>query len=260
MIRILADKTILITRDESQSADLARQIAAHGGSSIFFPTIKITAPDDWQECDAAIRELESFDWLVFTSINSVRYFFKRLQKFKAPHPHKIAAIGRKTCDELERRGIDIDLMPEVFSAKGLLNAFDQDLSGRRFLLPSSNIARDELMQGLCSRQADVVRVTVYQNTLNRPDNIDIVLQSIRKGDIDCLTFFSPSAWRNFAELAGVEIIRHLAETQTLIAAIGPTTAAAIRDAGMTKFLIPEEYTSESLVKSLLEHFKQKDDS
>ncbi len=254
---ILKNRQILITRDAKQTASFTKDIERHGGKAICFPTIAITGHESWESVDEALTRLSDYDWIVFTSANSVKYFVNRMRSKRIEYPAaRIAAIGSKTNNLLQEIGLDAHLLPENFTAPSLVEAFEhKDVQNKRFLLPVSDIAREELYNGLQNLGAHVDRLVVYQNRLNEPDNKDEVLAAIQKGKIDVLTFFSPSAVFNFAEIVGPPTLETVRETSTAIAVIGPTTADAVRKAGLKPHIVPEKSTSEDLLNAILDYYQ-----
>lgn len=253
---ILANRRIVVTRDARQAAAFVRDIERHGGAAICFPTIAITPPESWNPVDEALRRLSEYNWIVFTSANSVRFFVNRMreQQIEFPAVH-IAAIGSKTNSLLQESGLEAHLLPENFTAASLLKSFEhQELRNSRFLLPVSDIAREELYKGLQNLGARVDRLVVYQNRLNEPDDKTKIIAAIQNGEIDVLTFFSPSAVKNFSEIVGSRTLEAVRERHTVIAVIGPTTADAVRHIGLTPHIEPQTSTSEDLLNAILDYY------
>lgn len=258
MDKPLDNKKIVITRNENRAGGLIRKITSLGGEAIVFPTIEIRDPDSWQACDNAIRSIDTFDWVVFPSANAAYYFFQRSEKFDLNEvPAKIAAVGKKTADALQRLGRKVDLTPDEFSAQGMLQAFEHhSLKGARVLLPSSDIARDELSDGLRQRGAHVERVVIYKTAANRSLKTDIMSRQIKGGEIDCLTFFSPSAFEYFVELLGTSIIDDIKANSVAVAAIGPTTASAIVKKNLDVAIQPDRSLEEDLVEAMAAYYSK----
>ncbi|MEJ2545916.1 MAG: uroporphyrinogen-III synthase [Calditrichaceae bacterium] len=165
MDKPLRNRKIVITREKEKAADLVTSLEAYGADCLVFPTIKISTPDNWLECDKALLEINNYDWIIFSSANGVRYFWNRAREIDAKkYDNKIAVVGKKTLRELETYGLKADLIPETFSASGLIESFqNENIKGKRILNPTSEIARDELQIGLQKLGAVVNRMTVYKN-------------------------------------------------------------------------------------------------
>lgn len=256
MNKPLLNKTVVITRDPKQARTLKEKIEILGGQSVLFPTISIEPPVYLRRINAAITSLSSYDWLVFTSVNAVRFFFEQVNKLKLPLPaFKSAAIGSKTAAELKTHGVTVNLLPDEATAKGLLQALSEKLTGNeRVLLPTSSIGRDEIVEGLKKIRVKVDRIAVYRTIANRQlDNADMRRQ-INEKQIDCLTFFSPSAFIFFVELMGDLVVQKINDTKVAIAAIGPTTAAAIRSKNLPVAIEPKQSTEDALLEALSAYF------
>ena len=125
----LFGKGVVITRPEKQADDLAQLLIKEGANPIHFPTIKIVPPPDWRDLDAAIKNLEDYDWLIFTSANGVAFFFERLfakkKDIRDLKGIKICCIGPATAQQVENKGIRVDLVPEKFISEGILKSFSR---------------------------------------------------------------------------------------------------------------------------------------
>jgi uroporphyrinogen III methyltransferase/synthase len=252
----LFGKGVVITRPERQADDLARLLAAQGANPIAFPTISITEPADWSEMDRALTNLESYDWLIFTSANGVHFFFERLRQKGMDicdlKGIKIACIGPATARQIEDRGIRVDLVPDEFIAEGLLKSFtSMNLSGKKILIPRAVRARDILPQGLKKQGAYVDVVTAYQ-TIQSGRRKEELTGYLDAGEVDVITFTSSSTVTNFVEIMGQGFIL---PDHVKIACIGPVTAATAVKAGFQVDIRQEEYTMEGLIQSLVTYFQ-----
>lgn len=256
MDKPLQNKRIVITRDKDQAAELIKSLETNGAECLVFPTIKISPTDNWTECDKALQEINEYDWIIFSSANGVRYFYGRIRELRAKkYKNKIAVIGKKTLRELESIGFKADLIPKTFSAAGLIKSFkNENVKGNRILNPTSNIARDELQIGLKKLGAKVNRIAIYKNECQKNQSIDFISWAIEQNAIDAVLFFSPSAFNCFTQILGSEICGHLKNSKTVIAAIGTTTAKAIKSSGFVVDIIPEKGLQESMVQALADYF------
>ena len=136
----LAGKRIVITRAHKQAETVARSIEELGGEVIDFPTIEICPPESFAEFDAALDKLSLYDWVIFTSVNSVEPFLERLklrgETAEALSAHKVGAIGAETAKRLEAARIRASLVPERYQAEGILDAISpEEICGKRVLIP-----------------------------------------------------------------------------------------------------------------------------
>ncbi len=257
----LFGKGVVITRPERQADDLASLLAAEGASPIPFPTISIEPPSGWSELDRAIGELESYEWLIFTSANGVHFFFKRLKEIGGDVRDlkgiKICCIGPATAKQIEDRGIRVDLMPDEFIAEGILKSFaPMDLRGMKILIPRAAKARDILPETLKKQGALVEVVTAYQ-TVSSGRKKEELAERIDAGDVDVITFTSSSTVTNFIDIMGKD---YALPPGVKIACIGPVTAATAKKAGFKVDIQQEEYTMEGLVHSLVNYFQNESSS
>ena len=251
-------KTVLVTRPKDQSHDFIKFLEDKGGQVISFPTIEIVPPRSFQALNDAINNLRSYDWIIFTSVNGVRAFFKRLRELgkdiRELYGAKIAAIGDITSRAVQDMGINVDLVPEDFRAEGLIQKFKkQDIKGTKILLPRAKVARDILPQTLREMGAQVNVVTAYISKKPDKRKTNIVRKLLNQSKIDLLTFTSSSTARNFFEL--VPDFKQL-NKKPVIACIGPITAKTVREFGFKPLIIPKQYTVEALADEIIKYFSQ----
>lgn len=256
----LAGKTILITRAAEQAEPFARAIEAEGGSPIVFPMIAVGPPQSWEKCDKAIAGLYMYDGLMFTSANGVDYFFNRLSSLngaaKDIDGKRVFAVGDKTRDRLVSRGIRVDHVPEKFSAADLARQLDQeDLNGRAFLFPCGSLSKTLAGENLVSLGAAVDQIVVYSTTPAKKTDIEELHRKFAGEEIDVMTFFSPSAFNNFVALMSKERVREYIRA-SLVAAIGPTTSAAIKEPGFAVDIVPPQPTSEALLEAIIGYIQK----
>ncbi len=252
--RPLFGKRILVTRTREQASKLSERLEELGAEVLEIPTIKIVPPESFEELDQAIREIEGFDWLIFTSQNAVRYFGERLyaagKDARALSKAKIAAIGTATAESLKEIGLSADLIPREFRAEGLIEAFlGEDLKGRRILLPRAAEAREILPEKLRERGAEVRVVTAYRTILPE-ESREALIAALEEG-VDVVTFTSSSTARNFFRLLDgrEELLR-----KVTLASIGPITSETLRQLGHAPGIEAREYTIAGLIEAILEHF------
>lgn len=242
---------VVITRPERQADDLAKLLAAEGARPIAFPTIAIEPPSDWSELDRALADLDSYQWLIFTSANGVRFFFERMQQkgkdVRDLKGIKICCIGPATARQLADRGIRADLVPGEFIAEGILKSFAaMDIQGMNILIPRAEKARDILPRTLQAQGAQVTVATAYR-TVNSGRKKEELAGRLSAGDVDVITFTSSSTVTNFFDIMGKDFTL---PPSVRVACIGPVTAATAKKAGLSVDIAQEEYTMEGLVAAL----------
>ena len=238
----LFGKRIVVTRAREQASELKRMLEDAGANVLQFPTIEIVPPQSWDSLDAVIDG--NFDWLVFTSINGVRFFFERLfaRGKDARSLPKVAAVGDTTAAELRARGIVPDLVPARFISSELLPLLPQ---GRSVAIIRAAEGNNELIDGLRARGDEAVLSVAYETRAT--GDVDALRNAL--DSIDIVTFTSGSTVDNFYGPLTEEERRRL-NARALLASIGPTTTEAIRRYGKEPDLIAEKSTLRDLVEAM----------
>ena len=247
----LFGKGVVMTRPEEQSGELRALLTVNGARPISFPTIKIVPPNSYDDLDRAIENLNKYHWIIFTSVNGVKFFFKRLDDLKRDVRDlkgiRICAIGPATAGAVEKPGIRVDILPDDYVSEAVLEKFkEQEISGRNILLPRAEIARDVIPDGLSKLGANV-DVAIAYRTVNSGRNKTELCELISQDRVDVITFTSPSTVINFLDIMGDDM--HLPE-HIKIACIGPVTAAAAEKLGLKVDIMPKSYTVSGLVEAL----------
>lgn len=250
-------KTFLITRDQRQSASLVRAIEQHGGKCRLFPTIRITDPLSWDDCDRALQNMAAYDWIIFSSSNGVRYFLRRAKQHNIRGlPGRIAAVGKQTDKELQKFGFRADLIPDRYSAEGLLDHFkNEEPASQKILIPTSDIGGDELIDGLKALGNLPEKIIVYRTICAGSNDSNQVKELIQNGKIDVILFFSPSAVRCFLNLLGDQSVALLKKNQPILGVIGKTTARSLQENGLTVHILPPHSKQKSLIKAIIHYWK-----
>ncbi|ROQ93582.1 uroporphyrinogen-III C-methyltransferase [Desulfosoma caldarium] len=255
----LFGKTVLVTRAREQASDFRKALEALGARCVEFPTIAIVPPKSWDPLDAALASLDQYDWVVFTSVNGVKFFMERLwasgRDVRALAGRRLAAIGPKTAESLEQRGLRLDVVPKEYRAESLLEALGETaVRGQRFLLPRAAQARDVLPQTLRRWGAQVEVVPAYE-TVPAADGVNELKAMLARGDIHVVTFTASSTVTFFVQAVGAP---HAAELlkKTAVACIGPITADTARSFGIEPTVVAQEYTIPGLVHAMVSHVLQ----
>jgi uroporphyrinogen III methyltransferase/synthase len=256
--RPLLGKRVVVTRAREQASDLVSRLTEMGADCLQCPTIKVAPPDSWDPLDGAIDRLADYDWIVFTSVNGVRFFFHRLHvrglDVRALHRVKTAVIGPATRDRLAQEGLNSDIMPESYRAESVAAAFArEDMAGRRVLLPRAEEARPVLPLELHRMGAEVDEVTTYVTIQDRT-NADTLLSGLAEGTVDLVTFTSSSTVKNFKALLPSDPDLKGLMAGVRVASIGPITSDTARDLGFAVHIEAESYTIPGLCEAIQRHF------
>jgi uroporphyrinogen III methyltransferase/synthase len=259
---------ILITREHSSGFEPLEEL---GAEIILFPTVDIVPPESLADLDRSIDAITTYDWLIFTSANGVKYFFKRIFEkdldIRELKGIKICAIGAKTAGEVGKYGLRVDLVPEEFRAEGLIKAFQKSskfkvqgsannehgtrniepLKGMKFLLPRAEKAR-EIFPEKVRQLGGMIDVPVAYRAVKPELHGKRLKRFLKEGRITVAAFTSAATFTNFREIMGEdadELLRDVA-----IAVIGPVTAKAIEEAGRKVDIMPKEATIEAMVEEI----------
>jgi len=255
--RPLFGRRVVVTRARAQAGELSVELEKLGAEVREFPTIEIRPPQDFGPLDGAIQQLDSFDWIVFTSVNGVDAFLERLRHHRldlraVPRHAKVAAIGPATAERVREAGLSVDVVPEEYRAEALTEALDTgSLAGSRVLIPRAKVAREILPEKLREAGAEVVVPPAYE-TVPISTGADELAKLLETGGIDCVTFTASSTVENFVQAFGEEAARLLSNTQ--IACIGPITADTARKYDIRVDAEAAEYTIPGLVEAVVDLF------
>jgi uroporphyrinogen-III synthase len=238
-VRPLLGLTIVVTRAAGQGGDLARPLRRLGAQVVELPTIRIDPPADQGEAlERAVAGIETYDWLILTSVNGARAVLDRLPDARRLAGVRLAAIGPATAAVLAAAHLPPDLVPPRFVAESLLEVFPSGPG--RVLLARAAVARDTLPDGL--RLAGW-RVDVVEAYRTAPATVEAASRErVARADVICFT--APSTFEQFVSLIGAD---HLPPT---LACIGPVTAEAVRRSGRQAHIEARVHTVAGLVDAI----------
>lgn len=253
----LQGKRILITRAKEQAKSFSRQVEELGGIPIGIPLIKFQCPIDTEIIESTLRNLHSYDWIVFTSVNGVQFFFDFLDIFNIDYSSfnrpQIAVVGKKTLEPLQEKGISVDLIPEQFVAESLIEEIAKKVSpNSRILLARGNLGRSILPEKLTELGMIVDDLFVYETVADIEKKQQLV-DLIQSQSLDMITFTSSSTVTYFIELlAGIPWRDYLKSVP--IACIGPITEQTAVEVGIHPDIVALDYTIDGLVDSIVKFY------
>ncbi|WP_333653831.1 uroporphyrinogen-III C-methyltransferase [Dissulfurispira sp.] len=250
----LFGQRILITREYTKDYEPLEDL----GAEIFeFPTIETVPPESYKELDESIDKIETYNWIIFTSANGFKYFMQRLldkeRDIRDLKGVRICAIGTKTAETIKNYGVKVDLIPEEFTAEGLIEAFSQQstvnsLKEMKFLLPRAEVAREVFPQKVRELGGEIDTPAAYRAI--KPEKHGKRLKRfLKEGRISVATFTSAATFNNFVDIMGEDAIEILKDVT--IAVIGPVTAKAIEKAGLKVSITPKEATIKAMVDEII---------
>ncbi len=250
----LTARRIVVTRAAAQSAALMDKLRAAGALPVATPAIQILSPEQPAPLHDAAARLGTFQWCVFTSSNAVRALVAERGDAAWPATVQIAAVGNATAHALTDAGLVVQFQPSTAVAEALARELPLE-PGDRVLWPHGDLAKQELVDALTLRGANVEAVVAYRTVA------DIallgVVDALRDGRVDAITFTSASTVRHVVEglgAAGVRLEKLPAATRPLIVCIGPVSAAAARECGLPVDGIADPSDDDGLVAALIRSF------
>ena len=257
--RPLFGQRIVVTRRTEQAGTFAQRLAELGADVLEVPTIKITTPLEKDAIVDCLLELNSYDWLVFTSANGVTaffdIFFRRFQDLRDIGGARIAAIGPATAAKLRELHLQVDLTPEEFTAKKIAEAFKkyQDIENVKMCLLRAEVANPDLPDALAEMGAIVDDIAIYKTVPETEDHGGVGERLLAEG-ADWATFTSSSTVEHFhARFDLPKLVKKFPNLK--LASIGPETSKAIAALGLKPTLEAKDHTTEGLIAAFLKATK-----
>lgn len=258
--KILAGKKILLTRTPEQASEIKEKLEKYGAEVFSLPTIRIVPPKSYSELDKAINEVETYQWIIFTSQNAADYFFQRYFRKNKTLVNlkkiKIGAIGPATRKKLEEYNLKIVFQPKKYTSEGIVKEFKTKkfgiggghLKGERILLPRADIAPQWLPEQLSKLGFQVTQVVAYRTEREKKIQPGIK-KMLKNGKIDFVVFTSSSTVKNFLAL----IPKKKLHPKIKFVSIGPVTTKTARELGLKISIQAKKYTTAGLVKVILNY-------
>jgi len=267
---------VLVGRARHQAGVLCAELRRLGAEVLEIPFIEIRKPRSFRPLDSALRSLDSYDWLILTSVNGVEAMWQRLEKLRIPVRNRkgygsarrpdsekkeasaaerqlrIAAIGPATRKAIEHRGLKVDVMPKEYVAESVVRSLRRRVRGKSVLLVRAKVARDVIPHELRKAGAHVHVVEAYETVVPESSRrrLQAVLKNPRKRP-GVVTFTSSSTVKNFMELLNKGTQPTLLDgIQT--ASIGPVTSATLREVQLPVDIEAREFTIPGLVSAIVD--------
>ncbi len=246
---LFSGKTVVVTRRKEQAKEFSELLERHGARVILFPAVEVVAPPSWSECDAALEQLTKYSGIIFTSVNAVDFFFRRVKYLQNTDNLKrclLYAVGEKTKSAIEGYGFQIERLPDYFSAEELARSLVQgSVTGKKYLFPKGNLARNEIVTILSNHGAMVDNIIVYHTQEPTLDDERRRQLKMIKDDADLITFFSPSSVVHFLRSLSIDVVR-----SKHVAVFGETTAEAAKHAGLNIDIIAPHSTINAFIEAI----------
>ncbi len=264
----LSGVRVLVGRARHQAGALSAQLRSLGADVIEIPFIEIRKPKSFKPLDSALKNLDTYDWLILTSVNGVEAMWKRLKKLRLTAPSKssrssatgdgtlrIAAIGPATKKAIEQSGGPVHVVPKEYVAESVVRSLKSKVKGKRVLLVRAKVARDVIPTQLRNAGAHVDVVEAYETVVppRSRARLKAALKNSRKRP-HVVTFTSSSTVKNFVELLGSRKTKSRALDGVLMSSIGPVTSSTLRDLGLPVNIAAKEFTIPGLVSAIVQTF------
>jgi uroporphyrinogen-III synthase len=250
----LAGTRILVGRARHQAGGLSSSLRGLGATVIEIPFIEIRKPGSYKPLDEALRNLNTYDWLILTSVNGVQAMWSRLRKLRirgtALKKMQVAAIGPATKKAIVKHGLKVKMMPEEYVAESVVKGLRDKIGGKRVLLVRAKVARDVIPEELRKAGAHVDVVEAYETVVPETSRrrLQILMRNQRRRP-HVVTFTSSSTAKNFAELIGKASASLLKNVQ--FASIGPVTSATLRELQLPPAIEAREFTMGGLIRAIV---------
>ncbi len=245
----LFGKRILVTRASSENSALTLPLEEQGAEVIEIPSLEIIPPPSWKEIDQALKNISKYDWLIFSSVHGIQFFFERLKVLKLDIRSlgkiRLATVGAESARALEKYFLKVEKIPKEFNSIKLAESFSKkDLNGKKVLIPQAKEGEKEWLEILKQKGAQLKVVTAYQTRV--PKSSKEKIKNLEANSIHLLTFASSSAVRNFCELLSKDQRKKFLEIPALC--IGPATLKTAQDLGFQTLLQSKQATLKSLLE------------
>ena len=222
------------------------------------PTLDLK-PVNTQSLKNLVANKDELDWIVFTSPTTIVSLNKFYPDFLGNLDCKIAVIGNKTGRLVEKQGLAVDLMPEEFTAEGLIEEFKKNgITDKTIGIPRTASARPVLPEELEKLGNTVILAEAYKSLFPMDEKaVEELIQKIENKEIDAITFTSPLTVENFFTIADdKQKIAELLNENLLVVSIGPITARVL-DKYEVKNIYPDTYTVPDMMELLFETLNER---
>ena len=234
---------VAITRPADRAKKACEIVEKLGGSAVLAPTLDLK-PVNTDSLKDLVKNKDSLDWIVFTSPTTIDSFNLFYPDFFNDLNCKVAVIGNKTGSLLKKQGIEVDLMPDDFTAEGLVEEFTKlDIRNKTIGIPRTASARATLPEGLKNLDNNVIVAEAYKSLFPMDEkSVKDLIAKIENSEIDAITFTSPLTVHNFFKISeDNEKLVNLLSDKLLTVAIGPITGNVLDDYKV-KYIYPDTYT------------------
>jgi len=258
--RPLMGRRIVVTRAREQAGKLTALLEEEGAQVLELPFIQVELEFNVEQLGEVLAGLATYEWIVFTSVNGVRYFFelfyKAFEDIRCLGPMRIAAVGTATAREIEKHRLKVDLVPGKANGDALADALikDESIENTQMLVITGNQNRETLVQRLESEGQAIVDTLPLYKTKQADLSEHTAAASFREKGADALLFTSSSTVRSFVDQSEALELK-LGATKPLFGSIGPLTTRSLEDYELPVGFESEQANLLDFVKATIEALK-----
>lgn len=250
----LSGKKVLVPRGKKNAKSFSAIVEGYGGIPIEVPLLDFRPIENSEILDPILHNLQTYDWIIFTSDVTVETFFALLGE-KAVSLPKIAVIGEKTENVLVQKGVSVCFTPKEYVAESFVKEFSPYVGkNEKILIPKGNLARDYIAQFFRSQGHVVDEVIIYETYFPNTSK-DKLVELLQSKSLDVIPFTSPSTIAHFIS-AVKEYHLEDAIKDCLIAVIGPVSKRKCESVGLPVHVMPEVYTSNEMIKAVVAYLEK----
>ncbi|NYE07799.1 uroporphyrinogen-III synthase [Bacillus niacini] len=251
----LKDKKVLVPRGAGQAKSFSQLVEKYGGISIEIPLIAFRPIELTAQLQTAMNEINTYDWIVFTSNVTVETFFSFYKNADQKSFPKIAVIGRKTEEVLQERGYKAEFVPTAYVTEVFTEEFLPIVpSGSKVLIPKGNLAREYISASLSNHGVHVDEIVIYETYMPNESRKKLA-NMLSNDELDILMFTSPSTVNHFMGVVKeYNLESHI--HRCVISCIGPVTEKRLLAYGLPVHVSPEEYTVKDMIKGTIQFLEK----
>ena len=256
----MSKPVVAITRPKDRARKACEIVEKLGGESFLAPTLDLK-PVNTESLKNLVSKKDELDWIVFTSPTTIVSLNKFYPEFLQSLNCKLAVIGNKTGMLAEEHGLVVDLMPDDFTAEGLIEEFRKNgIENQTIGIPRTASARPTLPEGLEKLNNKVILAEAYKSLFPMDENkVKELISKIKAEDIDAITFTSPLTVENLFEISkNKEELSNLLNDKLLTVCIGPITAKVLEKYNVA-YIYPEIYTVQDMMELLFKTWREKNE-
>lgn len=254
----MSKPVVAITRPKDRAKKACEIVEMLGGEAVLAPTLDLE-PVNTESLKNLVTRKDDLDWIIFTSPTTIVSLNKFYPDFLKTLECSLAVIGNKTGKLAEKHGLEVDLMPEEFTAEGLIEEFKtRGITGKTIGIPRTASARPVLPQELEKLGNEVILGEAYKSLFPMDETaVRNLIEKIENRKIDAITFTSPLTVENFFEIGEDKAkLAELLNDNLLTVCIGPITAKVLEKYGVS-YIYPETYTVPDMMELLFKTLKER---